>query len=224
MNNVACGDVFVSVPKKQTTNGTFKVAPFSTSFTVGVTTPSTGVYAYYADGSMSTTGTSTAIGVAVITSNSAFVIDKTIIPRADGSTNVQYGGYNKDLTGAAMITTNGTAAKTDFNGQQNSANIAAALRGVSDGSRTGSAAEDCQSRFNGKGYLGSLGEWWDAYQNKTAVNSMMSAIGGTAIESYYWTSTLYNTSTYSWGLGWGYGTVVNLDRINSRSVRAFAAL
>ena len=225
VNNVACGDVFVSVPKKQTTNGTFKVAPFSTSFTVGVTTPSTGVYAYYADGSMSTTGTSTAIGVAVITSNCAFVIDKTNIPRADGSATVYYGGYNKDLTGAAMITTDATTATTDFRGQQNSFNIAAACSGYADGYRTGSAAEDCQSRFNGKGYLGSVGEWNDAYQNKTAVNSMMSAIGGTAItESTYWTSTLYNTSTYSWGLGWGYGTVVNLDRINSRSVRAFAAL
>ena len=226
-SNVACGQVNVSVAGKATLNGTgtFNVNRSVTTHTTTIKTPSTGVYAYYADGSMSSTGTSSAIGVAVITSNSAFVIDKTNIPRADGTAYMYYGGYNKDLTGAAMITTNSTTAKTDFSGQQNSANIAAACSGYADGYRTGSAAEDCQSRFNGKGYLGSLGEWNDAYQNKTAVNSMMTAIGGTAItEGTYWSSTLYDTSTDSWRLNWYNGGVDGSNRYNFFYVRAFAAL
>ena len=227
VNNVACGDVFVSVPGKQTTNSTFNVTPFSTSFTVGVTTPSTGVYAYYSDGTMKTQSEadSNAIGVAVITSNCAFVIDKTDIKAPNSQTTVTYGGYQKDLTGTAMITTDSTTAKTDFNGQQNSANIATACSGYNDGYRTGSAAEDCQSRFNGKGYFGSVGEWWDAYQNKTAVNNMMTAIGGTALfEGYYWTSTLYNTSTNSWALSWHGGGVIYDGRNLTSSVRAFSPL
>jgi hypothetical protein len=227
VSSLACGQVNVSVAGKATLNGTgtFNVNRSVTTHTTTIKTPSTGVYAYYADGSMSTTGTSTAIGVAVITSNSAFVIDKTNIPAAGGLTTVRYGGYNKDLTGAAMIATDTTTAKTDFRGQQNSINIAAACSGYADGYRTGSAAEDCQSRFNGKGYLGAFGEWYDAYQNKTAVNSMMTAIGGTAITSgNYWTSTLYDASTRSWLLYWYDGGVNSYYRYSGNYVRAFAAL
>ena len=54
---------------------------------------------------------------------------------------------------------------------------------------------------------------------------MMTAIGGTAITNgYYWTSTHYDASTYSWGLGWYGGGTGGGNRNDDDFVRAFRAL
>ena len=58
-----------------------------------------GVFAYYSDGSLSTSGTSDAIGVAVVTSNCQFVIGKT-----DGGSKA-WGGYNTSLASTGIVTT-----------------------------------------------------------------------------------------------------------------------
>ena len=69
------------------------------------------------------------------------------------------------------------------------------------------AAEYCRSLTfkNGKkGYLWSLGELRDAYDNKEAINAAMSKIGGTALtEGYHWTSTQYS-NTRAWLLDFEY--------------------
>ena len=196
VDNVAYGDAFVSVPKKQTINSTFKITPSNKTFTVGVITPPTGIFAYYSDGSLKTQAEadSTAIGVAVITSNCAFVIDKTPMSYPDGSSTNSWGGYNVDLTGVVTI-----GSGLNSTGQQDSAAIATALSGVNDNYRTGSASEDCQSRFNGKGYLGSYGEWRTIINNESEISSMMSIISNRAFgAANCWTSTIrdYDTSSY----------------------------
>lgn len=64
-----------------------------------------------------------------------------------------------------------------------------------------------------KGYLPALGELNLAYQNKDAVDSALSACGGTALEDgYYWSSTFYgicggmNRNCW-WSLNWYNGAV-----------------
>ena len=89
------------------------------------------------------------------------------------------------------------------------------------------AAEYCRSLTfkNGKkGYLWSLGEAQDAYNNKAAIDAAMSKIGGTAIttDSYLWTSTQY-TSYDAWLLHWRNGGVDYGGKTYGCSVRAVCA-
>ena len=183
-----------------------------------------GVFAYYSDGSLKSESEadSNAIGVAVITSNARFVIDKTDAL----SSTTRYGGYNKDLSATAVTTSTQATAQADYRGEQNTTNIINALAGISDGYVTGApAAEACRAKFGGLGYMGALGEWQEAYNNKSAVDSMMTKISGTAItNSYYWTSTHYNASSGSWRLRWSDGYVYSYTRSTYTSVRAFLAL
>lgn len=80
---------------------------------------------------------------------------------------------------------------------------------------------------NGKtGYLGALGEWQAAYNNKTKVNSAMSLIGGTSLTFLgdYWTSTQYS-STGSWILDFHGGYIRNYYKDNNTvCTRAFCQL
>lgn len=183
-----------------------------------------GVFAYYSDGSLKSESEadSNAIGVAVITSNARFVIDKTDAL----SSTTRYGGYNKDLSATAVTTSTQATAQADYRGEQNTTNIINACAGYNDGYVTGAAAAvACRAKFGGLGYMGALGEWQEAYNNKSAVNSMMTKIGGTAItNSYYWTSTHYNASNLSWVLSWRNGLVDSGYRYGGGYVRAFLAL
>lgn len=116
----------------------------------------------------------------------------------------------------------------DMDGIGNTPKIIEYLAGTNDGYVDGAPAAEACAAFtfpNGKkGYLPALGEWNGAYNNKTAVVSAMTLIGGTAISSnYYWSSTQF-TSNYSWYLYWGYGNLNNLTKYNTYYVRAFAAL
>lgn len=43
------------------------------------------------------------------------------------------------------------------------------------------------------GYVGSLGEWQELYQHIDEVNEYLTLIDGDPIDSYYWSSTLYDT-------------------------------
>ena len=79
---------------------------------------------------------------------------------------------------------------------------------------------------NGKtGYLGALGEWQAAYNNKTKVNSAMSLIGGTPLSTsdYYWSSTQYS-DYYSWEFSYPNGYFRNSDKYHILGVRAFCLL
>lgn len=184
-----------------------------------------GVWAYYSDGTIKSYGNadSNAIGVAVITSNCSFVIDKVAY------TSLRFGGYgitwDTDGIGRAA---DQTTAKLDYSGESNTTKIITALSGKIDGSSiTGApAAEWCRAQFSGVGYLPSLGELKTAYDNKSSVNSMMTKIGGTAINtSYHWASTLCSSPADSaWMLTWESGNIASTGRNGYSDVRAFRAL
>ena len=92
-----------------------------------------GVWAYYADGSIKdyTNADSNAIGVAVVTANCGFVIDK-IDTNSGGR--IRYGGNDKDLSGIGVVqTTDVDLAKADFDGEGNTTKLINALASYNDG-------------------------------------------------------------------------------------------
>lgn len=183
-----------------------------------------GIWAYYSNGTLKsyTDADSSAIGVAVITSDVAFVISKD-----DGGLRY-YGGNNKYLGGiGVVVTSNLSTAQQDYDGEGNTSKIIDALVGYNDGSTTGSpAASTCKSGFSNSGHMGSVGEWTAAYTNKSSIDSMMSKIGGTAIKTNYayWTSTLYNNSDKTWRIHWNTGGFSAYYRNNRLYTRAFLSL
>ena len=168
-------------------------------------------------------GKSRANGVAVLSSrhpNGGFVIAPT---QYSGLVWSKDGAY--DSVSGVTTTEYLSVARTDYKGVSNSSAIVAKYRAGTD-----YAAGWCNNYTfkNGKkGYLGSLGEWEEAYNNKAEIDACLSLIGGAAMDmyEYYWTSTQY-TDTYAWGLGWGGDdyrswTAKSDDRI---IVRAFSEL
>lgn len=225
---VPYGDIHIRSNKYRLSTSTITgVNSTNNTATIQISAFNTGIFAYYSDGTMQTyeNATTSAIGVAVITNNCAFVIDKAA---TNSNNTIQYGGYNKDLSSTAVTNSTAATAKLDFDGENNTDRIINACIGYTDStySITGApAAEACRAAFNGKGYLGSLGEWQEAYNNKSYINNMMTKIGGTAIvENYHWTSTHYNALSHSWRLYWGNGYTTNYNRCNDYCVRAFRAL
>ena len=241
-NNVACGHVFVSVKKcLVTSNRTIKVSPINKVFTIGFSTPNVGLYYYSLDangnGVLSPSSATNAIGVAVVTSDCAFVIDKNDLSAAKGGTGIAWGGYEVDLSNiGVMVTDDSTTAKADFSGEENTAKVINALYQVQGAAYDtypatygAPALETCTTAFNGKGYMPSLGEWNAAYSNKSTIVSMMQNISGyTAIKNgYYLGSTIYNATQDLWRLYWGIGASGSGYRYRNDSgysVRAFQAL
>ena len=168
--------------------------------------------------SWNTANNSSAIGVAVVSDNCSFVIDKT----------VSYSYWERSGTEISGIvtTTDKSAAKIDYAGESNTTKIINQL-----GSGNAPAADYCRSRsctVNGTtlyGYLGALGEWQTAYNNKSSIDSALSKIGGTAMKTgnYHLTSTQYSSSD-AWTLSWKDGSVYNNYKNTSYNVRAFYPL
>lgn len=160
---------------------------------------------------------SKAVGVAVLSDNCKFVISTT-----ENSSNIQWGGYGTTISNI-VTTTDAATAKKDYLGSGNTDKIIAQL-----GSGNAPAADYCRGvtfKHGKKGYLGSLGEWQEAYNNKAEIDACMSLIGGTAINTsyYHWTSTQCS-STISWVLGWSGGSVSASLKGSYGRVRTFAAL
>ena len=171
-------------------------------------------------GSWNTSNNSSAIGVAVVSDNCAFVIEKTVL--------YHYEWWEESGTTISGIVTteNSDIAKTDYAGESNTTKIINQL-----GSGKAPAAEYCRGRsctVNGTtlyGYLGALGEWLTAYNNKSSIDSALSKIGGTAMDtsSYHWTSTQYSSS-YAWTLKWLGGTINGDGKYYGFYMRAFYPL
>lgn len=160
---------------------------------------------------------SKAVGVAVLSDNCKFVISTT-----ENSSNIQWGGYGTTISNI-VTTTDAATAKKDYLGSGNTDKIIAQL-----GSGNAPAADYCRGvtfKHGKKGYLGSLGEWQEAYNNKAEIDACMSLIGGTAINTsyYHWTSTQCSSSR-SWLLSWSDGSVTNRYKDGDLRVRTFAAL
>ena len=167
---------------------------------------------------------SDANGVAILSETEpAFVIAK----QNASSSDLRWGGYGKTVPDIVTSKSSSTAV-LDYDGAGNTPKIIEYLAGTNDGYVDGAPAAEACADFifpNGKkGYLPALGEWQGAYNNKTAVVSAMSLIGGTAIKSdYYWSSTQYD-SYRSYGLYWSNGRLDYGNKNNNYYVRAFAAL
>lgn len=160
---------------------------------------------------------SKAVGVAVLSDNCKFVISTT-----ENSSNIQWGGDGTTISNI-VTTTDAATAKKDYLGSGNTDKIITQL-----GSGNAPAADYCRGvtfKHGKKGYLGSLGEWQEAYNNKAEIDACMSLIGGTAINAsnFHWTSTQCS-SLASWRLYWSDGSVGNNGKDSDRRVRAFAAL
>ena len=184
-----------------------------------------GVYIYDNTGTLtaverwSTANNSSAIGVAVVSDNCSFVIDK-------GNPKQHCAWSDYDRVSEIITTADSTMAKTDYKGEANTTQIINQL-----GSGNAPAADYCRERsytVNGvtlQGYLGALGEWQIAYNNKSAIDSALSKIGGTAISTmtYHWSSTqesMYN----AWNLRWKDYSVSYDDKTYTILARAFFPL
>lgn len=192
----------------------------------------TDIYIQHIDGTLYTTDEWTAggyannqaNGVALVCASSSFVIAKE---DAHSST-LRWGGTGYLITDICTTTLSSTAV-LDFDGENNTTKIIEQLSSYTDShSITGApAAEACVAYVfpNGKtGYLGALGQWKAAHNNKTAVDNAMSLIGGTAFNNaYYWTSTQYSNN-YSWVLQWNYSYISQDYKYSPDYVRAFCAL
>ena len=131
---------------------------------------------------------SKAMGVAVITDNCAFCIqiieDGRLYPF---TTN----GHLIDEFPSVVTTKDREVALKDFNGYSNSNTITG-----NDWNRIYEAifaawVEWPNDHING--YVGSLGEWQELYQHIDEVNEYLALIEGDPIDSWYWSSTLFNT-------------------------------
>lgn len=172
-------------------------------------------------GSWNTSNNSSAIGVAVVSDNCAFVIEKTV-----SYTGKEWGGSGTTVSGI-VTTKDESAAKTDYAGETNTTKI---INQLGSG-KNAPAADYCRSRsctVNGttlRGYLGALGEWQTAYNNKSAINSALNTIGGTAIstDAFHWASTQYSPD-FVWLLHWNSGGSNHYRKDNTRYTRAFYPL
>ena len=209
------------------------ITPKSQSYTAGINTSRNvimtykytpiGIYILDTDENLTTVNNwdtannSKAVGVYVGTENSKFVIAPTY-----NSGKKQWGGNGTTISGI-VTSTDSVKAKKDYAGELNTDKIVAQL-----GIGNAPAAEYCRSLTfkNGKkGYLWSLGEALDAYNNKAAIDAAMSKIGGTAIttDDYLWTSTQYS-SDYAWGLNCSGGDVSYGPKGYDSCVRAVCSL
>ena len=191
--------------------------------TVTYATITNGVYIYDNIGGLTTVGSwntsnnSSAIGVAVISDNCSFVIEKTV-------------AYAIKEWGRRGITISGLSSeiKTDYAGESNTTKIIDKL-----GSRA-EAANYCRGKsctVNGTtlyGYLGALGEWRTAYNNKSSIDSAFSKIGGVGIttSTNHWTSTQFpsDPSYYAIYLSWSNGYSSSYAKDVGYYVRAFYPL
>lgn len=131
---------------------------------------------------------SKAMGVAVITDNCAFCIqiieDGRLYPFTTD-------GHLIDEFPSVVTTKDREVALKDFKGYSNSDTITS-----NDWDRIYEALFAAWVEWpNGhtNGYVGSLGEWQELYQHVDEVNEYLALIDGDPIDSYYWSSTLYDT-------------------------------
>lgn len=182
-----------------------------------------GVFIYDTNGNLTkpeewdTANNDLAVGVAVIDENCSFIIGKT-----QSNNNIAWSDklYGTTVSGI-KTTTDSAAAKTDYAGEANSAIV----RDLTSGEGNAfSLAYSNTLTVNGTtlyGYIGALGEWQTAYNNKSSIDSALSKIGGTAVSTnYYWTSTQHSSSN-AWQLTWDNGNISDHFKSGGSYARAF---
>ena len=191
------------------------------------------IYIQHIDGTLYTTDDWTSGGYTNEQANGVAVVrpfsGSFVIAKEESSSKLAWGGDNKTITDIVTSNTSSVAV-LDNDGAGNTPKIIEQCNGYTSSGVTGApAAEYCASYTfpNGKtGYLGALGEWQAAYNNKTKVNSAMSLIGGTPLSTsdYYWSSTQCS-SYYSWIFGWYSSSYLSdYNKYYTFYVRAFCLL
>ena len=171
--------------------------------------------------SWNTANNSSAIGVAVVSDNCSFVIEKTA---STSKLLWERSGSGTEISGIVTTKTE-SIAKTDYSGEINTTKI---INQLGSGSAPANYCRGRSCTVNGTtlyGYLGALGELQTAYDNKAAVNIALNKIGGTAMgtNSGHWTSTQGSAAT-AWALDWTDGYVNYGFKDNDFYVRAFYPL
>ena len=167
-------------------------------------------------------GSATANGVAVLTENCRFVMAL----ESSKPSVFYWGGYLTEVSGI-LTSEDKTVAASDYAGRSNTSILIETLAGTNDRYTDGApAAEYCQAYTfpNGnKGYMGAAGEWQAVADNNSVVLAALSACGGSAIESSYWTST-QSSSSLCWFFFGNENTLGSRGKNSRDYVRAFTTL
>lgn len=187
------------------TTQSFTANQVSRSVTMTYTKIANGVYIAYSNGTLGPTSgsASNAVGIAVVSDNCSFIIDKN----NQTSDSQMWSNQRKDLSLANY--TSEAQAKTDYDGMHNTDIIMA-----EDSQNV--AAKYCREKSitfgtTRNGYLGAGGEWWTIYNNWDTISSALSKIRGAALNIYEWTSTEIS-SGYAWGLDKAGGSLSTLSK------------
>lgn len=155
-------------------------------------------------------------GVAVITNEAQFVIAKKDIGRPYWSNVVS---SEQTLIEGVFTTTDKKTAMTDFAGISNTQKLI-----TIDECRAAISCNNYAFPNGSNGYLPAAGEWNIAYQNKEAVDEIITLIGGDSIQGDHWSSTQYG-ATKAWCMRWVNGMIYDQSKAEPNLyTRAFCAL
>ena len=179
-------------------------------------------------------GSPTANGVAVSDGTHRFCIAKDKIKHVCSTNSYSdaeyWGGYGIQVSGVTTVD-DLDVARNDFNGVANTDAIVANVC-APDGCFTKtpwSAAGLCRQFIfpdGASGYLGACGEWGLVQNSRSKINTLLSAIGGSKIETsshpYYWSSTQWGKN---YAMVWDFNLAgcTNNNKTYDRRVRAFCA-
>lgn len=153
-------------------------------------------------------------GVIVATEEHRFVIAKDIV-----GTGMNWSSDTSNAVDGLAVVSSKNEAQIDYKGKGNTA-----LMLATDTSGAGYSCDNFAFTNGQKGYLPALGEWYIAYQNKSAIDAALALIGGTALGSkYYWSSTQYGGAS-AWYLRWDNGNTNYYDKGGNYYARPFTTL
>lgn len=192
----------------------------------------------------------TARGIAVITTERAFLVALTNAKPAEG-TSVAWGGYGTDVPGCTT-TSNWIVAIDDFASEANTTAIIAALNPNWDGSQptsakvsayvdeqtkittgsnatTGAPAAEAARYYSsadvasGQWSIPAMGILYLMWLNKAAINAALTACGGTALTNdAHWSCTEYS-AYYAWYVSFATGYQYYYSKYPSYYLRCVAA-
>lgn len=196
------------------------------SISGGGETPTEGIYGvfiYDTNGNLTkpeewdTANNDLAVGVAVIDENCSFVIGKT-----QSNDRVAWSDQLKGTTvSGIVISTYQNVATGDCAGESNSSIVRNLTSGETNAFNWAYGNTIIVNGTTLHGYIGALGEWQTAYNNKSAIDSALSTIGGTAIyDGAHWASTQHSEHN-AWVLYWKFWDVNGFTKTSTIYARSF---
>lgn len=180
------------------------------SISGGGETPTEGIYGvfiYDTNGNLTkpeewdTANNDSAVGVAVIDEYCSFVIGKT-----QNTKGIVWSSklYKKSIEIELSPTKNENLYS--YAGESNSSIVRSLTSGEVNAFNWAYGNTITVNGTTLQGYLGAMGEWKTAYNNKSAIDSALSKIGGTAMETNFsYLSSTQHSANYAWGLDWSNG-------------------